>query len=42
MSTLHVIDHPMIQHKLTIMRDKETPSSVFRPLLYDNSLMLSY
>ena len=42
MSTLHVIDHPMIQHKLTIMRDKETPSSVFRKLLYEISLMMGY
>ncbi|MDD7624004.1 MAG: uracil phosphoribosyltransferase [Bacteroidales bacterium] len=42
MSTLHVIDHPMIQHKLTIMRDKETPSSVFRQLLYEISLMMGY
>ena len=42
MSTLHVIDHPMIQHKLTIMRDKKTPSSVFRQLLYEISLMMGY
>ena len=37
-----MIDHPMIQHKLTIMRDKETPSSVFRQLLYEISLMMGY
>ena len=33
MSQVHVIDHPMIQHKLTIMRDKETGSKDFRQLL---------
>ena len=30
MSTIHVIDHPMIQHKLTIMRKKETGYKDFR------------
>ena len=33
MSTLHVIDHPLITHKLTIMRRKETGSKDFRELL---------
>ena len=33
MSQLHLIDHPMIQHKLTIMRKKETGSKYFRILL---------
>ena len=42
MSTLHVIDHPMVQHKLTIMRDKNTPSSAFRQLLYEISLIMGY
>ncbi len=32
MSQLHVIDHPMVQHKLTIMRMKETGSKDFREL----------
>ncbi len=42
MSKVHLIDHPMIQHKLTIMRDKETPSSLFRQLLYEISLLMGY
>ena len=42
MSQLHVIDHPMIQHKLTIMRDKNTPSKDFRELLYEISLIMGY
>ena len=33
MSELHVIDHPLIQHKLTYMRKKETGSKDFRELL---------
>ena len=33
MSQLHVINHPMIQHKLTLMRKKETGPKDFRELL---------
>lgn len=32
MGALHVIDHPLIQHKLTIMRKKETGSKDFRQM----------
>ncbi|MBR6883550.1 MAG: uracil phosphoribosyltransferase [Bacteroidales bacterium] len=42
MSQLHVIDHPMIQHKLTIMRMKETGSKDFRELLKEISLLMGY
>ncbi len=42
MSQIHVIDHPMIQHKLTIMRDKETGSKDFRELLKEISLLMGY
>lgn len=42
MSTLHVIDHPMIQHKLTIMRKKETGSKDFRELLQEIALLMGY
>ena len=42
MSQLHVIDHPMIQHKLTIMRNKETGSKDFRQLLEEISLLMGY
>jgi uracil phosphoribosyltransferase len=37
-----VVDHPLIQHKLTLMRDKNTPSAVFRQLLREISLLLGY
>jgi uracil phosphoribosyltransferase len=42
MSQLHVINHPMIQHKLTIMRKKETGSKDFRQLLREISLLMGY
>ena len=42
MSQVHIIDHPMIQHKLTIMRDKETGSKDFRQLLEEISLLMGY
>ncbi len=39
---LTVVDHPLIQHKLTIMRDKSTPTAVFRQLLREISHLLAY
>jgi len=39
---LTVVDHPLIQHKLTLMRDRNTPSAVFRQLLREISLLLAY
>ncbi len=39
---LHVIDHPVIQHKLTIMRRKETGTGKFRSLLQEISMLLAY
>ncbi len=39
---LHVIDHPLIQHKLTIMRDKATGAKDFRELLEEISRLLGY
>ncbi|TKT82565.1 uracil phosphoribosyltransferase [Aquamicrobium sp. LC103] len=37
-----VVDHPLVQHKLTIMRDKETSTAGFRRLLREISLLLCY
>ena len=42
MSQVHLIDHPMIQHKLSIMREKETGSKDFRELLKEISLLMGY
>lgn len=39
---LTVVDHPLVQHKLTIMRDKETSTASFRRLLREISQLLAY
>jgi uracil phosphoribosyltransferase len=39
---LHVLDHPLIQHKLTHMRDKTTSTRTFRTLLREISLLMGY
>ena len=36
------VNHPLIQHKLTLMRDKHTASAVFRQLLREISTLLTY
>ena len=42
MSELHVIDHPLIAHKLTIMRSKKTGSKDFRELLEEITMLMGY
>lgn len=42
MSVFHLVDHPLIQHKLTIMRKKSTPSKDFRALLDEISMLMGY
>ena len=42
MSKVHVFDHPLIQHKLTIMRDKNTGCKEFRELLDEISMLMVY
>jgi uracil phosphoribosyltransferase len=39
---LHVANHPLITHKLTVLRDKTTPSSVFRSLTEELVTLLAY
>ena len=39
---VHVIGHPLVQHKLTIMRMVETSTSKFRALLREISMLLAY
>ena len=41
-SEVTVVDHPLIQHKLTLMREVETPSAVFRQLLREISTLLAH
>jgi uracil phosphoribosyltransferase len=37
-----IVGHPLVVHKLSLMRDKTTPSAVFRQLLREISLLLGY
>ena len=39
---LHVVDHPLVQHKLTLLRDKETNTSQFRQILREIGLLMGY
>ena len=39
---VHVIDHPLVQHKLTLMRSKDTSTKSFRELVHEVSAMLAY
>ena len=42
MSTLHIVDHPLITHKLSIMRNKKTGSKDFRELLEEIAMLMGY
>ena len=39
---VHVITHPLVQHKLTLMRQKDLSTSSFRRLLYELSMLMAY
>ncbi len=42
MSNVHVIDHPLVQHKLTLMRRKDASTNSFRRLLNELSMLMAY
>ena len=42
MRKLTIVDHPLVAHKLSLMRDKTTPSAQFRGLLREIALLLGY
>ena len=42
MPNVTVVDHPLVQHKLTLMRKKDTATASFRQLLKEISLLLGY
>jgi uracil phosphoribosyltransferase len=42
MEGLTVLDHPLLQHKLSLLRDKSTPTAAFRQLLREISTLLCY
>jgi uracil phosphoribosyltransferase len=39
---VHIVDHPMVQHKLSIMRNKETSTMQFRKALQEISMLMGY
>ena len=40
MANLHVIDHPLIQHKISLMRDKNTGTKEFRELVSETAMLM--
>ena len=40
--SVHIIDHPLVQHKLSLMRDKQTSTNKFRELLKEISMLMGY
>ncbi len=42
MSTVHLIDHPLVQHKLTLMRQKDLSTNGFRRLLKELAMLMAY
>ncbi|HVR52592.1 MAG TPA: uracil phosphoribosyltransferase [Pseudorhodoferax sp.] len=42
MSNVHLIDHPLVQHKLTLMRRKDASTNTFRRLLNELSSLMAY
>ena len=42
MSTVHVLDHPLIQHKLAILRNQDTPVKEFRELIGEIAGLMCY
>ena len=39
---LTLIDHPLVEHKITLIRDRRTPTAVFRRLLRETSMLMAY
>ena len=42
MSNVHVVGHPLVQHKLTLMRDKTVSTKGFRQLMNEIGMLLAY
>ena len=42
MSKVITIDHPLVQHKLSLLRDKDTGSKAFRELVYELAMLMAY
>src|SRR6476619_2884145 len=40
--TLRVVSHPLVQHKLSILRDRETPTKIFKELVDEIAMLMAY
>ena len=40
--TLRVVSHPLVQHKLTILRDRSTPTKIFKELVEEIAMLMAY
>lgn len=40
--TLRVVDHPLVQHKLTLLRDQATPTKIFKELVDEIATLMAY
>ncbi|MEG1868118.1 MAG: uracil phosphoribosyltransferase, partial [Clostridiales bacterium] len=41
-NNVHIMNHPLISHKITMLRDKDTTVKDFRQLVYEISLLMGY
>ena len=41
-TTVHLVDHPLVQHKLTLMRERDRSTKGFRELLNEIGMLLCY
>lgn len=42
MNTVHIIEHPLVQHKISLMRDKNTGAKEFRELVEETAMLMCY
>src|ERR1043166_2303809 len=40
--TLRIVSHPLVQHKLGILRDRETPTKIFKELVDEIAMLMAY
>src|SRR5687768_15149147 len=40
--TLFIVRHPLVQHKLTILRDRSTPTKIFKELVDEIAMLMAY
>ena len=41
-SMLHIVDHPLVRHKITLLRDRATPTKQFKELVDEIAMLMAY